>query len=424
MSADVADVVDLASARQPVLRIASENINADLLSDWIPLLGAVAPSGALSLSGTIAPGEPESAVQVRLSGSDLGIRIGRERAELGGAAVDFDLHPEGHFTAGLSIEGVTSEDLFASRLTAAFEGGGEEPVRLRIDGARGGRADARIDRVAIECALTGDRAEVRRLEVAGLGGTLLAQGELARDEGDVLAVRFAPQWDGVDFAGFLRLFGVDLDIQGLFTGQAALAARRSAEETFLETLSGVFDVRLTEGSVQDLNLARTTVANLGAIPGVRQAIERRAEEKIPELLARTSRIEALQVAGSVADGAVSVDRLELDAPDYSLDAKGRVALDGGVDLDGHLVLGERATEALASASVVLAMLARGGEPIRIPIRVAGTYPDLVSAPSPAFVTESIAGSAAGAAGGGAGGFLRNLLGGGREAGRSAGDGRE
>ncbi len=406
------DAPDPAADRQPALRIASANLTAAMLSQWVPLLSAVAPSGELSLQGTIAPGDTEMAAHVRLSGTDLGIRIGREPAELGGAALAFDLRPEGGFTAGVSVDDLRSDDLFAHRLTAAVESGDDESIMVRIDGARGGRGDAELDRLAVECAVAGERAEVRRLDVAGLGGTLRAQGEILRDEEDVLSVRFAPQWDGVDFAGLLRLFGVDVDVQGLFTGQAALAARQSAEETLVETLRGVFDARLDEGSVADLNLARATVNNLNAIPGLRQAIERRAEEKIPDLLARTSRIDSLAVNGAVGEGAVKISNLRLNAPDYSIDAAGRVGFDGGVELDGDLVLGEQATDALVSVSGVLAVLAPDGEQIRIPVSIEGTYPELVSAPSPAFVAESIADSVGNEATGGAEGFLRRLLGGG------------
>ncbi|MDG2307402.1 MAG: AsmA-like C-terminal region-containing protein [Candidatus Binatia bacterium] len=403
-----APVDELEPGQQPALRVASENLTGALLADWIPLLGAIAPAGELSLQGTVVPGDSETMAHVQLSGTDLGIRIGREPAELGGAALEFDMGPEGRFTAGVSVQDLRSEDLFAHRLTAALEGGGDEPISVRIDGARGGRAGAELEQLTVECEITDERAEVRRLQVAGLGGTLHARGEIARDEGDVLTMRFDPQWDGVDFAGLLRLFGVEVDIHGLFTGKAALAARRGAEESILETLTGVFDARLDDGSVPDLNLARATVNNLGAIPGLRQAIEDRAEEKVPGLLARTSRIDSLAINGTFADGVVSVSNVELAAPDYSIDAQGQVAFDGAVDLDGDLVLGAEATDALVSVSGILSVLSPDGEPIRIPVSIEGTYPDLVSAPSPAFVTKSVENEATG----GAAGFLRRLLGGG------------
>ncbi len=416
--------VDLSSAEangpvaegQPVLQIASANLTAAMLAEWVPLLAAVAPTGQLTLQGRIAPGDTETAVHVRLSGTDLGVRIGPDPAELGAAALAFDVRPKGRFTAEVSIDDLRSNDLFAGHLAVAFEGGAGEPTMVRIDGARGGRGDAELERLALECEVAGERAEVRRLDVVGLGGTLHAEGELARDEADALSVRFAPQWDGLDFGGLLRLFGVDVEVQGLFTGRAALSARHSAEEALLETLTGVFDARLEEGSLPDLNLARATVSNLSAIPGVRQAIERGAEEKVPGLLARTSRIESLSADGSIDQGVVSVSNLRLDAPDYSIDAAGRVTLDGGVDLDGDLVLGGEATDALVSASGILAVLAPDGKEIRIPVSIEGTYPELVSAPSPAFTTGSIAGSVGTGAAGGAEGFLRRLFGGGDRAG--------
>lgn len=407
---------DPAAEVQPALRVASANLTAALLSHWVPLLSAVEPVGEITLRGTIAPTAHGTAVNLRMSGADLAARIGRDPAEVGAAAAAFDLLPEGRFSAGVSIEGLRSKDLFAHRLTAAFDGGGEAPVTIRVDGARGGRGNAEVQRLEIECEVDGDRADVQRFELAGLGGTFQAQGEFSRGEGDVLSMRVAPQWDGLDFAGLVQLFGYELDVQGLFTGHAALAARQSAEETLLETLSGAFDVELANGEVPDLNLARATVDNLNAIPGLRDVFEEHAEEKVPTLLAQTTHIDSLAVEGTVRDGVVAVANLRLDAPVYSIDAAGNVGLGGDVDLDGDLVLDQEATDALVSVSAILSALTVDGEQIRIPVSIGGTYPDLVSAPSPAFVTEAIAKHVGTESGGGAQDLLRRLFGGGGEAG--------
>lgn len=403
---------DPAAAVQPALRVASANLTAALLSRWVPLLTAIEPVGALSLRGTLAPAESGTAASLRLSGADLAARIGRNPAEVGAAAVAFDLVPEGRFSAGVSIEALRSEDLFAHRLTAAFEGGADTPVSIRVDGVRGGRGRAEVQRLAIECEVDGDRADVRRFELAGLGGTVHAQGEFARGDGDALSMRVAPKWDGLDFAGLVQLLGYEVDVQGLFTGEAALVARQSAEETLLETLSGAFDMQLANGEVADLNLARVTVDNLNSIPGLRDVFERYSKEKVPTLLAQTTHIDSLSVEGTVGDGVVAVANLRLDAPIYSIDAVGNVGLGGDVDLDGDLVLDQETTEALVSVSALLSALAVDGGLIRIPVTIGGTYPDLVSAPSPAFVTEAIAKHVSTETGGGAQDLLRRLFGGG------------
>lgn len=420
--------VDLASPQpvdphaelQPALRLASTNLTATIFAQWVPILTAIDPSGDLVLRGTIAPSTEGLAANVRLSGADLGVRIGREPANLGAAAVALNLLPRGGYSVGLSLEGLESKDLFAHRLTAAFDqADAEGPVTIRIDGARGGRAGAELQRLAIECEADGDRAEIRRFEVAGLGGTLNARGDLTRNDGDVLSVRFAPQWDGLDFAGLVRLFGYEVDVQGLFTGHAALAARQGAEETLVDTLNGIFDVRLSDGAVADLNLARATVDNLEAVPALRNAIAEQANEKIPRLLAETTHIDTLRVDGSLVNGLIAVANLRLDAPIYSVDARGNVDLDGVFDLDGDLIFGREVTESLLSVSAVVSALAPPGEPMRIPVSIGGTYPDLVSAPSPAFLASAVAERLSEDAGGGAQEFLRRFFGGGSNGGETA-----
>jgi len=396
------------------------------LVEWVPALSAVALVGDLALQGTLTPTGEAVAADVRLSGGGLGVRIGQVPASLGTAALDFGLGPDGRFRAGVSIEGLACDDLHAQRLSASLTVRDGEPTLVRIEGARGGRGEAEVDRLVLEGEIGADRADIRRLEVAGLGGSLHAHGDLVRDDGDVVAVRLAPQWDGIDFAGLLHLFGVELDVQGLFTGQAALAARRSAEQTFWQTLSGAFDVGLVDGSVVDLNLARSTVDSLAVVPGLRRAIEDHAGEEMPRLLTRTSRIDRLRISGSVCDGSAVISRLRLDAPEYSVNAHGRIGFGGKVDLEGNLVLDEETTRKLVSGagSAILGILAAPEGVIRIPVSIAGTYPELVSAPSPAFVSEAVAGSVTGAAPGGAAGFLRRLLGGGDEPGSAAGPSAE
>lgn len=401
---------------QPPLVVSSENVTAATLAEWVPVLEALAPQGALNVAGTFFPSDGEVDGRLRLTGEDLAIRIGAEPADLGAAAVAVELGSNGAFTVGLSVDGFRGGELGADRVLASIAGDESGGYQVRIDGEGGGRADARVDRLALECDVRGQRADVRRFEVLGLGGRLEAEGEIERDPDDVVSARFAPQWDGVDFGGLLRLFGVEVEVEGLFTGEAALSAKRTAEETFLQTLTGVFGARLEQARVPDFNLARSTVGHLGKIPGLGGTLEGRAREAAPELLVNTSDIDAVTIDGAVSDERVSLSSVRLQAPAYALDASGTVGFDGGVELAGDLVLDEEASDALVEVSALLEILAPDGERIRIPIEIQGQYPDLVSAPSPAFVGETLSGVVPEEAVGGAEGLLRRFLG---ERGRDA-----
>lgn len=403
------DVVE--NAEQPPLRVSSVNLAAERLAEWVPLLADVAPRGNLSLDGTLAPGGDVTAAELRLSGSALEVAVAKTPVDLGSAALDLEVQPGGAYAVGLSVDEMRSGDLHAERLTAALDARPGRETGLRVEGARGGRAGAELSRVSVESLLSEEGAEVRRIEIEGLGGRLHGDGRVVRAaDADALAIRFDPRWDGVDLDGLQRLLGMPLGIRGEIEGEAALEIRRENGETLVDTLRGVFAARLREGQIADLNLARTTVDNLGAIPGLRQAVERRAREEAPALLARTSDIEMLEVGGSVADGTVDVTAFRLVAPDYSVDTRGRVAFDGNFDLDGELVLGAHATAALASKSGILALLAPAGETIRIPVSIEGVYPELVSAPSQAFVSGALPHAAREQEASTATGFLRQFLG--------------
>jgi hypothetical protein len=89
----------------------------------------------------------------------------------------------------------------------------------------------------------------------------------------------------------------------------------------------------------------------------------------------------LVIGGTIAHRAIDVSRLRLSARDYSLDARGQIALDGALELRGDLELTPAASSSLADASGVLAGLAPAGRPMRIPISVAGRYPSLRVVPA-------------------------------------------
>ena len=406
------EAIDGAAAEE-ALRVTSTGMTADALVDWIPVLEAVAPRGALDLTGTLLPVDGDLGGRLRLAGTDLGIRLGEAPAGLGAVAVAVELSQGDGFDVGVSFDDFVSGDLTAARIVASIAGEETGGLRLRVDGEGGGRGDARVDRLALEVEVSDAHADVRRLAVEGLGGTLEAEGEISRDEENAILARFSPQWDGVDFAGLFRLFGVEVDAQGLFTGEAALSARRSAEETFEQTLTGVFGARLDQARLPDVNLARSTLDDLKSVPGVGPRFARRAEEVAPELLAQTSDIEALSVDGSVGGEILSLSSVRLRAPAYDLDAQGKVDFEGGVDLLGDLVLNQETTDALVAVSKAFRVLAPEGKPIRIPVEIQGRYPELVSAPSPAFVSETLSGLVGGGAVEEAEGLLRQLFGGGQ-----------
>jgi hypothetical protein len=396
-----------ASARR--LEVRSQDMTAEQLAAWAPRLALFAPRGSLEIDGFVESRPDGPTANFRLEGTGLGVEILDQVGRLDLARVDLRFASDGTFDVDLELGDLQSPDVYAHRFSMNLRDGGTERMSVRLDGERGGRPGASLDRFVLEGELGAESARVENFEVAGLGGAMRAEGEWFEREEGAVEVRVSPQWDGLDLASLFRLFGREIEIQGLFTGEAVLAARRSAEEALLDTLEGQLALRLEEGGGAALNLARLTFDNLDSIPGLRQAVERRALQTVPGLVEETTRIDSLRLEADVAGGALDVRDIRLDAPDYVVDARGRIGFGGEVELRGELVVDEGASRALTSGARLLGLLAPDGGAIRIPVSIVGTYPDLVSAPSPAFLRDGLEGVVEREAGGAAR-LLRRFLG--------------
>ena len=384
-------------------------MTARQLAAWIPRLALLAPRGGVEIDGFVEVRQGKPTGNFRVEGRELRVEVLDQVGRLDLARFDVRLGSDGVFDADLELGDLKSPDVYAHRVSLSLRDGGSERMSVRLDGERAGRPGASVDRLVLEGEVGGQSARVENFEVAGLGGALRAEGEWLEQEEGAVEVRFSPQWDGLDLSSLFRLFGREIAIQGLFTGEAALAARRGVEESLLDTLEGQLALRLEEGGGAALNLARLTFDNLDSVPGLRQAVERRARERVPGLVEETTRIDSLRLEAEVGAGTLNVRSARLDAPDYAVDARGRIGFGGEVELRGELVVDEGASRALTSGARMLGLLAPQGGAIRIPVSIIGTYPDLVSAPSPAFLREGLEGVVEREAAG-ASSLLRRFLG--------------
>jgi hypothetical protein len=397
---------------QPPLAISVDPLRAETLAQWVPALAVVRPRGALQVSGRIAPaGGP-------LAG-ELHVRAGALALEAEGAPVDaaaselrLVFSEDGDRVLGsLRVDDLRGSDVRAASLEAEVGGPLARPLTLNLTAEQGSVRGAPVERLRIEATVLEDGAEIRALRMDGLGGALAAHGSVERRAADgPWEVSVEPQWEGIDLAAVLLALGEPARGTGTLSGKASLATAAEDGASALANLAGEIEVTLSDGSLADLNVAGATLDNLRGIPRLREAVERRARERVPELLASTSEVSLLVLRGAVAQGAVAVSELDLESEHYALAARGRIALDGGTDLAGTLTLSPAAADALVSDAGVVQLLASPGGQVRIPVTVRGSYPRLTSAPTSEFVSRLMARAITAPGGDGGGGWLRRLLG--------------
>ncbi|HEY8515225.1 MAG TPA: AsmA family protein [Candidatus Binatia bacterium] len=398
-------------AGQQPLVLTVEGLDASRLAAWVPALKVADPRGPLTFEGRVTPGLDGVATDLRVVAGRLELGERDERVTLGGASLDLALSHDGTGLLGtLRVSEVASPDGGLGSAVVEVAGLVERPLDVRVSGAHLTRNGASLDAVSLDAVIGKEQTRIRNLQVSGLGGTLAAHGEVSRTEDGAFAIALEPEWNGVQLAGLMQLFGEADGGSGTFAGRARLASTGANVDAVLANLSGSFEARLGNGSLPGLNVARATLDSLDAVPRLKEAVDRRARERVPELLAPTSEIVALDVQGAFEQGRILIADLRLESRDYTIDARGRIAFDGETELKGHLVLSESASRSLVSGAGILEVLARSGEQIRIPISVRGHYPKLRSKPSNDYVAEATARAVKLPGGDGAAGFLRRLLG--------------
>ena len=421
------DVRLVANAAQPVdespdagqrpLLLALEGIDAERLAAFVPALAELQPRGSLFFEGRITPGANGVATDLRAATTELALDESWRAVTLSSASIDLSIAPGTNGVLGaLRVAQLDSPEGSIAALAATVGGGMAQPLDVAVNGTRLARNGVELDVFGVELVVRDGDAEIRSVRVAGLGGNLTARGRVLRDRDGVFSAALQPEWSGVDVSRLVALLGEQDAARGVFSGHASLETSGTSLDAALDNLNGTFDAQLGDGALPGLNVARVTLANLDDIPKLEDAVERRAREQLPELLAQTSDIGFLRVGGTVNEGRIQIGELRLDARHYALDARGRLAFDGDTDLDGTLSLSRDASRALLSGAAggVLQALAGNDDQVRIPVAVRGRYPDLRSAPSSDFLADAAARAIRLPGNERAAGFLRRLLGDGDE----------
>ena len=400
---------------QRPLLLALEGVDAERVAAFVPALAGLRPRGSLFLEGRVTPGRDGVATDLRAAASELALDDARRAITLSSASLDLSITPGSNGVLGaLRVAQLESPEGGVATLSATLGGGIAQPLDVTVNGTRLARNGVEIDGFGLELVVRDGDTEIRSVRVAGLGGNLTARGRVLRDRDGVFTAALQPEWSGVDLSRLVTLLGEQDMARGEFSGHASLETSGTSIDSVLDNLNGTFDVQLGDGALPGLNVARVTLANLDDIPKLEDALQRRAREQLPELLAQTSDIGFLRVSGTVNEGRIQIGELRLDARHYALEARGRLAFDGDTDLDGTLSLSRDASRTLLSGAAggVLQALAGSDEQVRIPVAVRGRYPDLRSAPSSDFLADAAARAVRLPGDERAASFLRRLLGGG------------
>jgi hypothetical protein len=397
---------------QQALVLALEGFDAARLAGWVPALATLQPRGALFMEGRVTPGPNGVATDLRLATNDLTLAREARPVTVASASVDLSLaHGSQGVLGSLRVSEVRTPEGTIASVGANVGGGLGQPLEVQVHGARLERNGVEIETASADLLLRDGEAEVRKVEIVGLGGELAARGRVQRDRDGVYTVALKPQWANLDVERLIALVGGREAGTGVLAGAASLETSGAALDAAIANLNGTFEATLGNGTLPGLNVARVTLANLDSIPRLEEAIEGRARERVPELLATTTSFDSLRVSGTVNEGRIQVGELKLDSPQYAIDARGRLAFDGDTDLEGTLVLTQEASRSLLSGAGVLEALAGSDEQVRIPIAVRGVYPDLRSLPSKDYLADAAARAVRLPGRDRAASFLRRLLGG-------------
>ena len=309
-----------------------------------------APDGKLALRNldmTLDGNRLTGAADVELSG------IPRVTAELAGKALDFSAIG-GPSTAGrrpapaaVASEGWSTEPIDASALGLA-----DASVSLTADSIRTPMTDLGKSHVVV--TVEQSRAVLQLVRVEGFGGVL--SGDLVANNRKGLSVRGRLKAEGIeaskalgDMAGYDRLSGTT-SIALEFLGSGA------SEDAIMRSLSGKGAMTMGRGLISGVNL--DTLMSTGTGSG------------------GTTVFDSLSASFAMQAGDLQNDDLAMTLPNYRADGKGRIGI-GARDID-YLI-------------TPVALRARSGEGLAIPIRIKGPWANPRIVPDLDAVLEAAAG---------------------------------
>ncbi len=398
-----AEGVDVDGAVNIDIRATGETAaGAPTLRGSVELMGvrAVQPGGGLEIS--------DLSTRIALNGDQVEIpptqlKVGGEPATLSATvsslrnlAADISLSAAKIRLAavGAAGEGV-QEDEFLGGLevkAALRSASGRPQVRASVSSSEGSLRDVAFSKLNADIGLVGDVASLKKLSVKAFDGLVTGIGSYDMSNADQPAFGFRGRVSGVDVAEVTEYLDIasTLRMTGRVNGDIVLDGRGTDAEQIMQSLAGDGSLQVGDGVLKGVNIAEQALTSITGIPGLSQLVGAKIRKKYSELFSDSDTVfDALGGEMSIAEGAVNLRGLVLEAKDYGMRGDGKVGFDSKVDIQTMFVASRGLTEDLLGSVREATYLVDANGRFELPLKLTGKLPEIGVRPDSDFVAKKL-----------------------------------
>ncbi len=233
----------------------------------------------------------------------------------------------------------------------------------------------------------GTGVKVDGLDVEALGGRVRGEGAFTNRDGKGFEVELNPAVESLELGNLLAQFPLEpaepvngrLNLEGRF--------RSSGKDwpSVVRNLGGRGRFSLDKGVLANFNPVRRVLEAMDAVEGI-DRIDAAGPAFISLVRDDRASFDRAEGTFTVDDGRVRSSNLRLIADEYSIVGRGWADRDGGVDLQGTLVLSSEFSRDLSGRYRNVRYLF-DADGISLPFRLAGRIPDVTARPNVAQITR-------------------------------------
>jgi uncharacterized protein involved in outer membrane biogenesis len=266
------------------------------------------------------------------------------------------------------------------------------PMQARSRFGAGQVGPLPFSNLAFNLTLDGPRLQLDGGRAELLGGQFTAHGETVRRVGEVRQTSFSARLDGAQAERLDDALRADSkrNAEGKLSAYVDLNGSGSDWEELRSTLAANGAIKIDEGVLHQVNLAKGAVDAIMAIPGLASIFTRKARKQNPEVFdASRTEFEAIDIRFAVADGVAKTDDIEIKTTGYKILGRGEITLLGEVDANALLTFSESVTGKLGRSGKLLGGLTNPAGLLSIPVRLVGTLPNIETKADPAHITRAV-----------------------------------
>jgi hypothetical protein len=183
--------------------------------------------------------------------------------------------------------------------------------------------------------------------------------------------------------------------QPTLKGRFSLSFQGKAEgltwEELSRSLTGSGRIQLEEGVVKNLNILREVFQRLSVVPGLAMVLQARLPESYQEKWnARDTILEPIDLAVTAQGGGFTLENLRVATDTFELVGRGRVMLEGALDLNTLLRVEPVLSEALIRSVNELQVLVDSHGRLEIPVAIQGPLNRVDVEPDVQYVLSRLA----------------------------------